>query len=160
MNENLSRWIFISVAKHFESTASGLSLPYYVEGIHERTDDWSRADHVELRITGPAVKEVSKNYFSIEVVINFLFTQLMDASCADVYNLQRWVGAFHALMVDPVPIYKYGTGVVDDQSLIGCLPPKSKSADAVRAYYFGQADKDTRVRQAELDAVYETFLRF
>jgi hypothetical protein len=158
MDENLARWIYISVAKHFSSVASGLSLPYFVEGINERTEDDMRADHVELRQTGPSVKEVSKNYYTVEHVINALFTAQMDMGGADAYRLMRWTGEFQRVMLEPVPIYKFGAGADDDKSLIGCLVVKKNSADAVRVYYFGQIGRDERICQAEVDAVFEMTL--
>lgn len=154
MNENLARWVAISIAKHFESVASGLSLPYFVEGIKERTEDYIRADHVELRLTGPFVKEVSRGYYTVEVAVNALFTALMDMAGADAYRLHRWTGKFQDVMLEPIPVYKYGSGDDDDGTLVFCLVVKKNAVDAVRVYHFGQLDKDNRVIQSEVDALY------
>lgn len=151
MNENLARWIFASVAKHFESVATGLNLPYFVEGVDERTDEEMRADHVELRLTGPFVKEASRNYWIIDVHINFLFTSQMALGGADAYNIQRWCGKFQEVMLDPIPVFQYGDS---PDTFVGCLKPKTKSSDAVRVYHFGQLSKDDRIRQSEVDALY------
>lgn len=154
MDKNLARWIYQSIVVHFQSTASGLSLPYYIDGIDEIDDDVMRANHVELRITGPTIKEVSNGYFTVDVVINFLFTKLMEARDADVFDLIQWTGEFARVMLDPVPVYKKGTGVDDDGSLIGCLEVKKGSNEAVRVWHFGRLDKDTRVNQSVCDALY------
>jgi hypothetical protein len=154
MDKNLARWIFQSIAVHFESTASGLSLPFYVEGVDEIDDDVMRADHVELRVTGPQVKEVSNGYFTVDVMINFLFTKLMSATSADGYDIIQWTGEFANVMLDPVPIYKYGSGVDDDSTLVGCLEVKKGNNEKVRVFHFGRLDKDTRVRQSVCDALY------
>jgi len=154
MDKNLARWIFQSIVVHFSSTASGLSLPYFIEGIDEMDDDVMRANHVELRITGPTIKEVSNGYFTIDAVINFLFTKQMEASDADAYNLIQWTGEFSTVMLDPVPIYKLGTGADDDGTLIGCLEVKKGKNEAVRVWHFGRLDKDTRVLQSVCDALY------
>ncbi len=151
MNENLARWIFASIAKHFESTANGLSLPYFVEGVDERTDEEMRADHIELRVTGPFVKEVSHNYWTVDVPVNVLFTAQMVMGGADAYNIVRWCGVFQNKMLDPIPVYKFGD---DPNTSIGCLKPKKNSSEAVRVYHFGQLSKDDRVRQSEVDALY------
>ena len=151
MDENLARWIFASVAKHFESTALGLSLPYFVEGVDERTDEDMRADHAELRLTGPWVKEISHNYWTVDVHINILFTKLMELSGADAYDIVRWCGTFQNVMLSPIPIYQYGDSPL---VTIGCLKPSDRSADAVRVYHFGQISKDVRIRQSEVDALY------
>ena len=154
MDENLARWTFQSIVKHFVSTANGLSLPYFVEGIDERSDDDMRANHVELRITGPEVKEVSKDYLKVSAVINFLFTEQMDMSGADAYQMSRWIGKFASVMLEPVPVYKYGTGAADDQSLIGCLRVDKGKNEKVRIFHFGQVKPDTRERLSVCDAVY------
>lgn len=154
MDKNLARWIFQSIVVHFQSTASGLSLPYYVEGIDEMDDDIQRANHVELRITGPIIKEVSNGYFTVDVAINMLFTKLMDSRDADAYELMRWTGEFANVMLDPIPIYKKGTGADDDDSLVGCIEVKKGSNEAVRVWHFGRLDKETRVNQSVVDALY------
>jgi len=158
MDENLARWIFISVAKHFEPVASGLNLPYLIEGIKERTEDEIWEDHVEMRMTGPFIKEQSRDFYTVEVAINFLFTALMDMDGADAYRHLKWLGEFQKEMLEPIPIYRFGIESVDDQTLIDCLRVKKNAADAVRSYLFGQISKDVRVTQAELDAMYELTL--
>ena len=154
MDKNLARWIFQSIAVHFQSTASGLSLPYYVEGIDEMDDDIQRANHVELRITGPIIKEVSNGYFTVDVAVNLLFTRQMDSRDADVYSLIQWTGEFANVMLDPIPIYKKGTGADDDGSLIGCIDVKKGDNEKVRVWHFGRLDKDTRINQSVVDALY------
>lgn len=154
MDENLARWIFASIASHFVSVASGLSLPYFVEGLDERDETTMRVDHVELRVTGPFIKEVSNNWHTVDVGINFLMTKQMDISGADAYDIIRWTGKFMSVMLEPVPIYKKGSGVGDDGSLIGCLVVKKSKNEAVRIYHFGQISMEDRIRQSEVDALY------
>jgi len=154
MDENLARWIFASVAKHFATTASGLSLPYFVEGIDERDETTMRVDHVECRVMGPFIKETSRNWHTVDVGINFLFTKQMDIAGADAYDIVRWTGKFMNVMLAPVPVYKYGPGVDDDDSLVGCLVVKKQRNEAVRIYHFGQISKEDRIRQSEVDALY------
>lgn len=152
MDENLARWIEISIAKHFEAIATGLSLPYLVDGVDERDDEqWE--DHVEQRITGPQYRDLGSKY-EVVIGINFLFTALMDMAGADSYRLNRWTGKFAEEMIEPIPVYKYGTDPGDDQSYIGCFMLKNTKANGVNVYPFGQLDKDHRVRQSEVDAVY------
>jgi len=154
VDENLARWTFQSIVKHFVDTANGLSLPYFVEGIDERSDADMRANHVELRITGPEVKEISNGYYHVSAVINFLFTEQMDIDGADAYTIQRWVGKFASDMMEPVPIYRLGTGADDDQSLVGCLRVDKGKNEKVRIFHFGQVKPDTRERLAVCDAVF------
>ena len=154
MDENLARWIFQSLASHFNSVADGISLLYFVNGIDERSNDTMQENHVELRVSGPELKEISKGYYSIKVIVNLLFTKNMDEVSADAFDLIQWTGVFATVMLQPIPIYKKGSGVEDDDTLIGCLQVHKGRNDAVRVFHFGQLDKDTRIRQSEMDALY------
>jgi hypothetical protein len=100
--ENLSRWVKASLAKHFETVATGLTLPYLVEGVNEREPDTSQYSHAELRVTGPFVKEESNDYYSVEVVANIMLTKHMSMT-GDAYAIDRWAGAFQNSMLAPIP---------------------------------------------------------
>lgn len=154
MDKNLARWIFQSLASHFKSVADGISLPYFVEGIDERSEDTMRVSHVELRVTGPESKEVSNGFYDLKVGVNFLFTKNMDEASADAFDLIQWTGVFANEMLEPIPVYKKGTGVEDDGTLLGCIQVHKGKNEAVRIWHFGQLDTNTRVRQSEVDAVY------
>lgn len=155
MDKNLARWIFQSLASHFKSVADGISLLYFVEGIDERSNDTMQENHVELRVSGPELKEVSKGYYSVKVIVNFLFIKNMDEVGADAFDLIQWTGVFANAMLQPIPIYKKGEGAEDDETLIGCLQVHKGRNEAVRIFHFGQLDKDTRIRQSEMDALYD-----
>jgi hypothetical protein len=152
---NLPRWIFASVASHFKTIADNNNIPYFVEGIDEREPDNMRQSRVEIRVTGPKIKEVSKDYYRIEVTINFLLTYLMQMTGSDAYEIMNWCGIFSNEMLEPIPVYRYGSGAEDDDSLVGCLRIKKNRTDSVKTFHFGQVHKTDRVRQSELDAVYE-----
>lgn len=155
LDSNLARWIFQSIASHFKSVADGISLLYFVEGIDERSEDTMQVDHVELRVNGPDSKETAKDYYDLKVVINFLFTKNMDKAGANAFDLIQWTGVFANEMQKPIPIYKKGSGAQDDGTLVGCLRVDKGKNETVRIYHFGQLDKDTRVRQSEVDAVFD-----
>jgi hypothetical protein len=153
--KNLPRWVFSSLASHFKTIADNNSIPFFVEGIDERESEDMRQSHVEFRITGPMVKEVSKEYYTVEVVVNALFTSLMELTGVNAYQIVNWCGVFAEEMHKPLPIYKYGDGPDDDGSLVGCLRVKKDAKDAVRVWHFGQISTVDRVRQSEVDATYE-----
>jgi hypothetical protein len=113
-----------------------------------------QANHVELRVSGPELKEVSNGYYNVKVIVNFLFTKNMDEVSADAFDLIQWTGVFANEMLQPIPIYKKGDGLEDDGTLIGCLQVHKGRNEAVRVFHFGQLDKDTRIRQSEMDALY------
>jgi hypothetical protein len=155
MNKNLARWIMASIAQYFSSTAAALNLTYFVDGIDERTSDNMENEHVEVRINGPFVREVSHNYWNINIDLNILLTDYMDLSTENAHEISSWVGAFLVDMTKNIPIYKYGTGVDDDNSLIGCLTQRKGISQPFQINYFGQISKVDRIRQATLDGHYE-----
>lgn len=153
--ENLPRWIFTSVAWHFKEIADDNNIPLFIEGIDERESEDSEQDHVELRLTGPIIKEVSKDYYTFDTVVNFLVTNLMSMSGDNAYKIIDWCGILAYEMNKPLPIYKYGSGPDDDDSLIKCMQVKKNKSSSVKIFHFGQIDKTSRIRQSEIDASYE-----
>jgi hypothetical protein len=152
--KNLPRWIFASVASHFETISLANSIPYFVESANERSDESMEVSHAEIRMTGPYIKEVSRDQFHVETVINVLLTSIMDIS-GNAYEIIQWAGIFQSAMLDPIPVYKLGNGADDTGHLIGCLRNKKSRYDMVKVYHFGQSDITDRVSQSEVDAIYE-----
>lgn len=148
MDENLARWSFISIAKYFETVVSGIGVPYFVEGVMERTEALMQTSHIELRVTGPDVKPLSGST-DVRVAINLLCTSLMDMAGTDGWTIVQWTGVIQSAMLEPIPVYRYGTGPDDDESLVGCF---RVDLNRVNIYHFGQLEKDSRVRQSEVDA--------
>jgi len=151
--KNLSRWVFASIAYYFKTIADDLNLPYFVEGVDEREPDDMLQNHCEMRVTGPFTKEMSRGYYHIEININVLLTNLMEMTGENAYSIIDWCGAFQESMLDPIPVYKYGTGPQDTGQWIGCLRVKNNTQ--VNVFHFGQVNKTDRIRQSELDAVFE-----
>ena len=155
--KNLPRWIFASVAEHFRVIAATNNITFFVEGLDERSEDDMQTSHAELRVTGPAVKEQSKNYYHTETVINLMLTSMMDMT-GNAYEIIQWGGVLQEEMLEPIPVYKYGDGPKDTGQLLGCLRVKGEKRNKVQLYNFGQMNTTDRVRQSELDAVYEMWL--
>lgn len=158
MDVNLSRWILASVATYFKVVADSLNLTYFVEGIDERESDTMRAEHVELRVNGPNIREVSKDYWRAHVDINILLIDYMDMSTENAYDLNQWGGEFLAAMMKPIPIYRLGTGVNDDDTLVGCLTQRKGISEPARLIHFGQISKTDRIRQAAVDGKFEMYV--
>jgi hypothetical protein len=76
----------------------------------------------------------------------------------DAYGIARWGGEFEQAMTDRIPIYKFGSGGDDDDSLIGCLTHRKGRAESIRLLHFGQISRTDRVRQAMVDGRYEMYL--
>jgi hypothetical protein len=152
--KDLPRWLFSSLASYFEGVASDNSIPYFVEGIDERSSEFMQASHAEMRVTGPYTKEISNGIYDVEVVANVLLTSFMDMD-GPAYELIQWCGVFQEAMLDPVPVYKYGPNVQDTQELIGCLRVKNNKGSKVKVFHFGQMNTTDRFRQSEVDVLFD-----
>jgi hypothetical protein len=150
---NLARWTFSSIAAYFEPVSAGLLLPYYVEGVDERFEDIVRVSRTELRITGPFIRERGPRDYRVDVTVNILLTQQMAIAGAGGYSIVDWAGRFQRVMLGTLPVYKFGDGVDDDGSLVGCLRVAGSASD-VRVFHFGQISTTDRLRQSEVDAEY------
>ncbi len=159
LNENLARWVFASISVYFKSIADGLSLPLLVEGVDEREPEKMREDHVELRVSGPLVREVSQGCWRTWTDINILLTNRMLMSQEDAYGIARWGGKFEQAMTNRIPIYKYGPDPGDDSSLVGCLTQRKGVSESIRLVHFGQISRVDRIRQSMVDGRYEMFLK-
>jgi len=158
-NPHWPRWIFASAADYFKQAADGIELPILIEGIDEREAETIRAnDHVEFRLNGPAVTELSRSYFRLDVDVNLLLTSMMGGQTRNAYDIVRQAGVFLQAAAGPIPVFRWGEGLEDDQSSLGCLTLRSGLQDAVRVIHFGQISRDDRIRQSAVDARYHLFL--
>ena len=144
----LSRWLIASMAVSFQPVAVGLSLPYYVEGLDERTASIVEADHAEFRFTGPFITEIGPGNYKIGMLGNVLLSKLMGME-SNAYSIVDWAGAFQNHMLDPLPVYKWGDG----GDLLGCLTVDNKKEN-IKVYHFGQVSMTDRIRESEVNALY------
>ena len=154
-NPNWARWVFASVATFLKQVAQSQQLPVLVEGLDDRTTEFMEAtDRCEVRITGPFTKELSHNYFQIEVVVNVLFLSRYEEQ-KNQYAIMQKMGVFHEAMDGAIAVYKYGSGADDDEHvLVGCLSPVQGRSDAIRVMHFGQINPTDRLKQSMVDARY------
>ena len=153
MNSNWPRWIFASVSYYMSTVAASIPLPLLVEGIDDREPENMEVDHAELRVTGPFITEISRNYYRLLVDVNVLLTDLMGAK-ENAYDLIQWGGVFQEAMQGPINIYKYG----NDDSYLGCLSLRDRRGENIKLFHFGQLGKSERVRQSVVDGRYVTYL--
>jgi hypothetical protein len=107
-----------------------------------------------VRITGPFTKEVSHNYFHLEVVVNVLFQSRYDEG-KNQYDIIKKIGVFHEAMDGSIAVYKYGNEVGDDENeLVGCLSPARGRSDTIRVLHFGQIDPTDKLKQSMVDVKY------
>jgi len=155
-NEHWPRWIQTSMGNHFKVVAENNSYPTIIEGIDERLTTFMEADNrVEIRITGPFAQELSKDYWYFSVMANILIHSHMGGSLPNAYLATEMAGKLAEAAADAIPVYKYGIGVDDDQSLIGCLLPKHGKKGGIKVFHFGEIDRENRLRQVFVDAEYK-----
>jgi hypothetical protein len=67
-------------------------------------------------------------------------------------------GEFEQAMSERIPVYKFGTGVDDDDSLLGCLTIRKSKSESVKLFHFGQINQTDRIRQSVIDGRFELYL--
>lgn len=153
---NWSRWIYSSCAKHFNAGAEDFSLPCFVEGDERNTDNLKQ--WIEVRLDGPYMKEVSRNYWRIDVEVNIFIGSVSDNQY--MYDLQSLTGKV-ASMFGCIPVTRTGDPIDDpanDGVQIGILDLKKHPAELIRISNFGKVRPDTRFQQATVEGHYEMYL--
>ena len=153
MDANLPRWLQASLNTYFKDISDGIPLPFFVEVIDEDTINVFQQDHVILRMVGPMLYEGSKGERWATLEVQILLTDIRQSS-ENAYNIFTWAGIFQEAMLAPIPIYRYGTGPSDDDTLLGCLQPDPGVRNHVRTVNYGQMDKELRITQMSVIARY------
>lgn len=163
-NPNWPRWIKASVAKYlYTNVASPNNLPFLVEGVNERTQEFTEApDRAEGRVNGPFADEESHGYWRLDVDINVLVYSTMNGNQKNAYYLDTIAGWFLEKMATSIPIYRMGNiglaGSLDDGTLLGCLSPRSGKNDSIKVLHFGQIDRTIRTEECMVDGRYHMWL--
>lgn len=153
---NWPRWVQASVAYYFKSASTTAGFTSLVEGIDERTTAFMEAtDRLEIRVNGPNIVEWSAGYWHFEVDANILVHSYMGGALPNAYLGTTMAGVMAQAASNPIPVYKYGSGVDDDQSLIGCLTLRRGSKESVKVFHFGEIDREHRLRQLGVDVSLE-----
>lgn len=158
-NENWPRWMQSSVAKHYKDAATAMSWASLVEEIESRSNAFINSpQRLEIRQNGPFAKELSSNYWNFELDVHVLLTSHLGGSVGNAYDITTASGKIAAASVS-IPVFKYGTGVDDDQSQIGCFTLRRGKTESIKIYHFGEIDKVNRVIQMAVDVRFELDLK-
>lgn len=144
MRKHWNRWIYASVAKHFAAVAEDNGVYFYIAGVLDEVN----AEFIELSLSGPNVTEQCNNYFSIDVIIDVLYSVHLTN---DIYKAQRIAGSIGAAM-DDICIYKYG----DDDTFFGTLQLKRQP---VESNCFGQIRPDTKLIQGTVSGALQMTIK-
>jgi hypothetical protein len=141
-----------------KALAKDANIPALVEGLDERTTAFMEApQRVEIRVSGPYTKELSKDYYEVGLDINLLFTSRYEVG-GNQYDIITIVGRFHEALDGPIPMKRLGKEPGDDGSLVDCFMTRTGRNDAVRVFHFGQTDQNDRQKQVMIDARYVVYL--
>jgi hypothetical protein len=124
----------------------------FLEGTHRATED--QKDFIELRMDGPYLTELSKGYWKAYVEVNVLLQSAIDD--ANFHRIWTNIGIV-AVAFTSIPIYKYGNGPEDDDSLFGCMEllHDVREKQKTQISYFGKIAPSAEVQQATVEGHYE-----
>ena len=109
---NVTKWIFASIAKHFNS------LPHlHISGEIRKTSDWD--NWYELKIDGPYLHNLSKDYWDIKIEVDLQIYSIQQRDY--LYSNQELQGKGLELFTDSISVFKLGNKPEDDKSYLFCL---------------------------------------
>lgn len=157
IDSNWARWIRISIADHFNAknrTDTALQpnpIPLYFEGqIRSNEQD---VTEMELRLDGPHIHEVSKNYYKISVEPNLILKTPVNE--ADIWAFDRVIGLASAMFDRCIAVFRYGNGVQDDETFVFDL---KRVDDPETLTPYGQVDGNTRLMEGSVSANYRGYI--
>ena len=139
------RWSKIAFFKAADAVRE--SIPVYFEG-DERTTRLDK-NFVEVRMTGPDIREPSKGCHILEVQFNLLINAKENAN--DLYTPDRLIGQFMDAFANEISVFRLGSELVDDGSFVGCY----RLISEIDVVQFGIVDKTLRTIQAQIEGTYE-----
>jgi len=154
-NPNWARWIFASLADYLKTVATTNDVLTLIEGVDDRTDEiMQTSTHVEIAITGPFSRELSRDYYELKVGVRVLIHSRMDNPPKNRYTPQRIAGLYHEAMDAAIAVYKYGNNPEDDQTPLGCLTALNDKNNPIRVFHFGQLTPTGRLCESMVDCWY------
>lgn len=155
INPNWARWVKSSAVKWFADRVASNTLGFFMEGQDRRTME--NRTYVEFRADGPNIKEVSKDYWHLDLVINILVVTIRNN--ADLYEHDRNVGLVAQTFTSGIPVWCYGDTTADNPAVqLGCLLLQADQRDRVVISNYGQVKNDSRMIQSTVEGHYRLSL--
>lgn len=149
--KDLPRWIMASARDFFKENSH---FPLFFEHTGDKTLKGPITKYAEFRLDGPFATKVTKNETYYDIEINILCIATLNESYAD--DLEEVLGDFMSIFaIGWFHVFRYGDHDVDDQSKVGCMILSTGKHEEIRVSRFGQANPDTRVLQASVEAHYQ-----
>lgn len=146
---NLDRWMFASISDHFINKMPTLDV--VVEG-HDRSQETFTKDLVEFRCDGPVIQEKGRNEYYIKTEVNCLIQSVMRDTSTHV--LYTDVGLVLKAFTKGIPVYRYGLGADDDQSMLGCLELIQEKRERLDVTHLGRVGIDSPIVRANVEGHY------
>lgn len=155
IDPNWARWIRASINDHFvnsDRTDPVLGLiPMFFEG-QVRSNERSGSE-MELRLHGPHIHEVSKNYYKVIVEPSVILQTPENES--DMYAFDRVIGLAAAMFDRCIAVFKYGPDPGDDDSYVFGLQ-REDSPETLTPY--GKVNASTRIHEGSVSATYVGYI--
>jgi hypothetical protein len=151
-NVDWERWCKSSILQHFDNGKGDTEI--YVEGFPRATD--TLADYLELRVDGPYTRENANDQWRLYFEVNLLVVVKINPE-ADAFRINRLTGRVSGLFTTIIEVKKYGNGVGDDGSLIGCLSLVPRNGERIQTSHFGKIRPDTDILQASVEGHYHIY---
>ncbi len=152
-DKNWDRWIFASVSKHFDDNKQGFKL--FIEG--NDYDLSTETNYFEFRMNGPMLREMSKDFWKLEIVVNILVVSKRDDR--SIHTIHSNVGIAAAAFTKCIPVFKYGSSDDDDRTIqLGVLELDTRGQLGIEISHFGQVGPDTKEMQSWVEGSYCMYL--
>ena len=150
---SLPKWIQLSVCKHFTDIITTLHV--FVEGQERRTNQ--KSDWCELRVDGPWLRQYTRTDLGVYTEVNSLISTFIDDT--NVAKEATNIGLVLAAFTD-LTIYKYGSEVADDGSVVGCMQllPTDDIRERLEIARFGQIEPEYNLLQSTIEGHYKMIL--
>lgn len=142
MSEHTFRWLAASITVHFQN---GLTDVYLED---EKVDIDDSIDYYQIRLRDYNFINASKNYFNNIFTINILTQSIIDEY--DFHKHYKRLGIIERKFDNSIPIYKYGDGDEDDDSLYACIV----KVEEIKTVDFGRIETTVPLRQGYVEAEY------
>ena len=146
VNANWGRWIYASICKHFNTHRGDYTM--FVEG--EEKDIRGNSSYFELRVDGPYYTQSMHGFWDCRIEINTVFTF---ANKDNVFYAREFADKLASIFTT-ISCYRYGNGIYDDDTLLGCLQPIEGYREKLQISQFGVMP-NAEVQQGSIERHYK-----
>ena len=146
---NVTKWIFASIAKHFNSLSDD-DVYVHISGQLRETDD--KDAWVEVKIDGPYITKLSKGYHNlkIEISVQSFTVQKRDY----LYNNLELQGKVLDLFTESIGIYKLGNKSEDDKTFAFCILLDHNDKHTLDVANYGAVDENEKIKVSGIEGHY------